>query len=494
MASRRSAVPCRRLLEDPRGGSFLLMWRLVASVLLGVATLGVVAVPALASDVDVGEAVDRYVADASPASEAALVGGAGSAGYDDGFFFRGGAYTLRVGATLQARFEAFDWLDREPGEGTSPGAGDLSGFSLPRATLKLSGEAPCCVSWFMALEFGHHGRRAVREEAALSDGVVRRLVDQGRQRLAFEPLREAWIQSRLGAAHVRFGLVQTPGPRQLMVAPERQQFVDVSLASAFVGLGMPGYTDRNRDMGLLLHGEVGALRWMASVTNGDSGDGVRTVLDHTTADTLAFGARVDYRLAGSPIGFEEGRLGARSCELDAELGAWGFAFADRTDRPHTTRRDVWRIGLDGAFGYGPWSLTGGFTYGRDDDIQGSGDDIECSAWLVQGGYHVPGSPWEVVGRFSGYDVRPERGIPAGVNPFGDGHVLEFAAGLNYYLNGHRNKLQLDVAYIAGQDIEDQGLGDFFSSTLIWDAYAGLPGRMFREEDGLLVRFQWQLAL
>ena len=36
-----------------------------------------------------------------------------------------------------------------------------------------------------------------------------------------------------------------------------QQFVDISMASAFIGASMPGYTDRNRDYGFMVHGALG---------------------------------------------------------------------------------------------------------------------------------------------------------------------------------------------------------------------------------------------
>ena len=51
------------------------------------------------------------------------MGGPGSAGYDAGFWIRGGDFLLRINLTLQARFEAQDWDNPEP----QPG-GDLSGW------------------------------------------------------------------------------------------------------------------------------------------------------------------------------------------------------------------------------------------------------------------------------------------------------------------------------------------------------------------------------
>ena len=99
---------------------------------------------------EIQSSVDAYLASAR--SDASLVGGCGSAGYDGGFWIRGGTFLMKINLTIQTRFEYFDWddVDDEP----SPG-GDLSGFSLPRVTLKFSGDATCDVHYYAELEFGH---------------------------------------------------------------------------------------------------------------------------------------------------------------------------------------------------------------------------------------------------------------------------------------------------------------------------------------------------
>ena len=71
-------------------------------------------------------AVDAY--HASETSDASLVGGCGSAGYDGGFWIRGGSFLVKINLTIQARYEYFDG-DESAAE-PSPG-GDPSGYSLP---------------------------------------------------------------------------------------------------------------------------------------------------------------------------------------------------------------------------------------------------------------------------------------------------------------------------------------------------------------------------
>src|SRR5436190_15363886 len=101
---------------------------------------------------EIQASVDGYLASAK--SDASLVGGCGSAGYDGGFWIRGGTFLMKINLTLQTRWEGFDWDDS--GVEPTPG-GDLSGFSLPRVTLKLSGDATCDVHYYAELEFGHAG-------------------------------------------------------------------------------------------------------------------------------------------------------------------------------------------------------------------------------------------------------------------------------------------------------------------------------------------------
>jgi hypothetical protein len=205
--------------------------------------------PAFASDEPAGReiraAVDSYLAPAS--GDARLVGGPGSAGYDGGFWIRGGSFLMKVNLTIQTRWEGFDWDDAE--WEPRPG-GDLSGFSLPRVTLKLSGDATCDVHYYAELEFGHVSPDVFEEpllaplppRTVSSGGGIPGIAEVYDRILENEgadftpdhevPAREAWIEYEAAPAFVfRMGLLKTAATRQLMTAPELQQFVDVSLAS-----------------------------------------------------------------------------------------------------------------------------------------------------------------------------------------------------------------------------------------------------------------------
>ncbi|MDJ0973516.1 MAG: porin [Planctomycetota bacterium] len=449
----------------------------------------------LTSSRDIQSAVDSYLA--SSENDANLVGGPGSAGYDAGFWIRGGDFMLRINATLQARFEANDWDNEDDAQNAfnqffqgQQFAGDTSGFSLPRATIKLSGEAPCDICYYIELEFGHFGRD-VRERGGtlLFDsanvfglGGAPTILGTSPQSYNYDNTREAWIEwCSCEAFNFRMGQIKTPTTRQMMVAPELQQFVDVSFASAYTGLWMPGYTDRNRDHGFMVHGAFGCdgeWSYMVAVTNGDGGDSIRNVLDHRTSDNLAFSARLNWAFA-QPIGYEEGALRQQTCGWYGEVGLWAHYYADRSDKPHQSLGDVLNAGIDLALGYGGFSFTGAFSLHEASDADAgplAADDFKAFSWLAQLGYHFPGTAWEIAARASFYEN--DEFVTT------DGEVLEFAFGVNYYLNGHANKLQLDVSFLEASE----------GAVGIWSPYPGYLPLLGNENSQILIRFQWQLAL
>jgi hypothetical protein len=446
-------------------------WAIVLSAVLGIA----LAAPAWAGEAtsrDVQGAVDAYLATSE--QDATLVGGPGSAGYDAGFWIRGGDFLLRINLTLQARFESIDWDEEE----LEPG-GDLSGYSLPRATVKLSGEAPCDICWYLELEFGHSG-----VDQASSGGPTTTGKEPGNlgpfffNSINFDNSREAWIEwCSCPSFNVRMGQIKTPNTRQLMVAPELQQFVDVSLASNWTGWFMPGYTDRNRDHGVMVHGSFGCnneLSYMVAVTNGDGGDSIRNVLDVRTDDNLAYSARINWAFL-DPIGYEEGALRQMTCTWYGEVGAWVHYYADRVDKPHTTVADWLSFGVDLALGYGGFSFTSAFTILEISDlVLAGGADFSATAWLAQVGYLFPDTAWEVAARVDSY-------TQDFTGP--DGTSTEFAFVVNYYLNGHGNKLSLDVSFL---DADENGI----ILPAIYPGYIGVAS----DDSAILLRFQWQLAL
>ena len=420
---------------------------------------------------EIQAAVDSYLASAG--SDATLVGGtAGAAGYDHGFWIRGGTFLLKTNLTIQARYETFRWNDEtdEP----SPG-GDLSGFSLPRVTLKFSGDATCDVHYYAEFEFGHAyppNWDSMSEMTMLDDHL-----SSGRQNVG--NCREAWIEYESSPMlAIRMGLLKTANTRQLMTPPEMQQFVDVSLAAASVGMMMPGWTDRNRDYGIALHGAFGcdgAWSYLATVTNGD-GPATRNVLDRTTNDNLAYSLRVNWDAIGH-MGYEECALNQRQCTWALSVGAWAWAYSDvMSDKPHVNAGETWMAGVDAAGGYGGFTFCAAFTYGEMNNGDTGFAESNSTCWCAQIGYLFPDTAWEIAARTSW--VSMDMGAP--MNMTVGAH--EYAFAVNYFIDGHSDKLTADVSFIQADD----DMNEF------QDAYTGY--QMTGTGDAILLRFQWQLAL
>jgi hypothetical protein len=478
----------------------------IAWMAVAVGLFAFVAAPALADDTaptarDIQAAVDSYLASAS--QDATLVGGPGSAGYDQGFWIRGGDFMLRINLTLQARYEYFDYDKDEEGFlfgdpnafGQNEGfavpwvGGDLSGFSMPRVTLKFSGEAPCSIRYYTELEFGDPGWFVWTPIHTLVQANPWVFINQGYQ---YDIFREGWIEwGASDAFNFRMGKIKTPNTRQLMVAPELQQFIDISMASALTGALQPGYTDRNRDYGFMIHGIFGCsgeFQYMLAVTNGDGGDTTRNVLNPLTSDNLAYSGRLNWAFL-SGIGYTEGALQQATCQWYGELGVWGHYYADRYDGgaggilSHTAVYDRLAAGLDLALGYGGFSMTAAATYfeAKSSDYVLPSDE-EWMLYLVQLGYHFPGTSWEIAARYSGY-TRTIKAVGGDVEPT----TSELGVAVNYYLNGHGNKLQFDFSYFDASADGLQGGGWY-------DMYAGVPLGFNSNAGSMLFRFQWQLAL
>jgi hypothetical protein len=414
---------------------------------------------------EIRSAVDAYLASAG--SDSTLVGGAGgSAGYDGGFWIRGGTFLMKINLTIQTRFEAFRWDDEadEP----SPG-GDLSGFSLPRVTLKFSGDATCDVHYYAELEFGHPLPGFSGLLKLPVGNLAAGSADVG-------TCREAWVEYESSPAIVvRMGLLKVATTRQLMTPPELQQFIDICQASAWLGNYIPGYTDRNRDYGLMLHGVLGCdgeWSYLITVTNGD-GPATRNVLDTTSNDNLAYSARVNWDIKGH-IGYEEGALRQHQCEWVASVGAWAYAYTNiLNDKTHVSAGDILAWGVDAAVGYGGWSFTGAYDYWEQKDAD-FGVDLDGWAWFAQLGYLFPDTAWEVAARYGWYTHHVTTDFTGS----------EIGAVVNYYIDGHSDKLSLDAAWLTSEDD-----GSFYGS----DVYAGYRN-VGADNTALMLRFQWQLAL
>ncbi len=397
---------------------------------------------------------------------------------------------LKIGLVTQVRYEYFDWDDRsaEPAPG-----GDLSGFSVPHEALILSAEAACDTRMFAVLDFGHFGPPSLNgtfENSFLAQSFSSSFGASGG---AGSDVKEVWIEHTFcPEVTLRMGHLKTATTRQMMTSVPFQQFVDVSLASSYVSTFMPGYTERNRDTGVMAYGSFGCRdewSWLATVTNGDTPPGQfrRNVLDGATDDNLAYSARVNWDILGSKdpesllysgMGYREGALLQHECEWTAAVGAWAYAYDDMLqDNPHTKFANRRLYGVDAAVGWGGLSLTAAWSHVQFDETDLAPTAVnafEGDSWLVQVGYLFPGSAWEIAARWDGYTHEADTGSEFG--------ATEVGVAVNYYLDGIRDKLSVDASFIAAEDDGNPQA----------DVMAGYNPTY--ASDAMLIRFQWQLVL
>ena len=93
--------------------------------------------------------------------------------------------------------------------------------------------------------------------------------------------------------------------------------------------------------------------------------------------------------------------------------------------------------------------------------------------MVQLGFLIPDTAWEIAGKYDVYKG-DAGGSTAGAK--------EWGAAINYYIDGHSDKVTLDISRITPNDD-----GNFQA-----DAYPGY--NVTFDSDAWLLRLQWQLAL
>jgi hypothetical protein len=451
--------------------------------------------------------VEAYLADAEP--DATLVGGAaGTAGHHDGnFFVRSGPFKMELGVAMQPRFEGWDWVDDE--DEAEPG-GDASGFSLPRASVWAHGRAACGIRWHAELEFGHAlaGSSApiafatvdgVPGEISLNDDLPVALemwigaggpdelsmredildmtiedyldyydlyYDELDPEDFFEIHMAAEGRRRRGflrAFGLEYGVVPVPGPRQLLTPWQMRQFADVSLGTAWIANLMPVWLhDRTRDLGLRVHwtSEFRSpfqLAVMGAVTNGEGPD-TRNVLDFFSDDHVAFSGRIDLSYGRRPL-FVENALAMRRRQFAAGLGIWAYTLH------HASQPDRELGGVDAYVKLGGFTYTGG--YNRADFEDG----YDGWSYHMQFGYHVPDTAIEFVARVSEYEDSLDWG------------AREYGFGVNYYLDGARNRIGVEGAFV-------EATGDVGNVV----GYSFPPYLPTGDGDAWTVKLHWQISL
>ena len=322
--------------------------------------------------------------------------------YNDGIRVDAGDVQLKTNFQLQPRY-TFDDKDSDA-EGNP---NNTSGTTIRRARLIFSGHAlDKAFSFKLQNDFASNGGGG--------------------------DLKDLWIQWNGEMAKVRFGQFKVPFVRQFMVSSAKLFFPDRGTVSEFF--------DSDRNLGVMAHNTLGETgHFYAALLNGDSageGSNSRPVDTKHTAIVAVDYSGPDYGSRGV-----EGALGDENGFTAGGAVIYGQGEAEAGDFD--------QIELNGDVGFrtAGLDLQAEVVYSKFDLDQGSAADQ--IGYYVQGNYICEGS-WGVGGRFGYVDPDKAGGID---------DIQEYTLGLNYYIDGHRLKVQNQVTFdvvgpVSGEDNEE----------------------------------------
>ena len=316
-----------------------------------------------------------------------------------------GKWSLGIKGRVSTRVETVD-SDDETKDGIN--------FSVPRARLGVEGVA---------------GAENVKYRLEIDASTNRNMVDP-----ATEPavgLRTAWIDWGFGnGTDVLIGQTEFPFGREATTSSGSQQFGERSIVFTEF---QPEYEPLAMYHGALAEG---VFDFSVAVSNGE-GRG-----KNNTPGTGKNGLRQGARVAWCPLGaikndgpaFQTYDTG----ETRVSVGANYMTNHNSAGLNTVTENvDTRTAGVDALFLSGPLSITGELISRDEHDRTGANDDDD--GYLVEGGWLIT-DKWEVALRQAAidYEVKDDR--------------TERAVGLNYYVDKHAGKWQLEWNQIDAQGV------------------------------------------
>jgi phosphate-selective porin len=308
-----------------------------------------------------------------------------------------GTWSLGLKGFVQARAERLD-SDDDGKDGTN--------LSVPRGRLEA---------------FGAAGTPGVTYELEVDLSTTKDLKDPAESRDArLEKAQVDWSFSRW--ATLRMGQAKVPFGREEHVSSSGLHFPERSIASREFS---PGYEPGVLLVGRLLDGE---LAWQVGAANGEG------PLKNNTPGKGQDGLRTSARLVWMPLGaftaagpaFETVQDGGTRLALGAAAMRNRDSTGLATPAPGS---DTSSLGLEAQLLSGPFSLLVE-AFRRRSGVDGA-PDVTDRGHSVQAGWLVVGEEWELVARDADVDYGAKD----------DAH--ENALGLNWYLDRHNLKWQLD---------------------------------------------------
>lgn len=217
--------------------------------------------------------------------------------------------------------------------------------------------------------------------------------------------------------HLRttMGRFQTPLYWNGLVDPRYQLFVLRTVSDEFWIGGDPARLDD--EIGLMLDGAMGRLKWWLAAQNGADGIG----------DELAFTGRLRFDVLGQGVGMTEGSYGAPDdAALSVGVG-WHDDGGALDGGGNSADGDV--LAADAQYANGAWALNAEFL----DYSAGSVNVFatpDSQPWAVAISYMIQPNTWEVAARYQDVDT--------------SSNLTDITLGVNYYANGHNAKWQFNV--------------------------------------------------
>ena len=399
-------------------------------------------------------------------------------GYDKGFYIKSSddKFSMKFQWIMQFRWAHYGVNTKN--RYTNPGTDrdDRTGFDVNRARFRVFGHAfDPNLTYFMSLTHAANTRYDVRSIYA-------------------------WIDYRFcDAFHVRFGQMRMNGTRAQTSRITRYQFTELPFTDAVFGAGV--------SVGASFWGNLfdNRLTYYLDIVNSYGGAGATITNDPATLDSSPavlfrvvwhalgenpgkeFPNQSDLTFHESPaldIGFHyafnNDESDARTARIpfaipNRQAGQGGFGLTNGNGMVYHT------FGYEAAFQYRGFSAISEFHL-RLLDIKRAnsrpfspyymltreGDHQTYYGGYLQAGYMLPipgfENKFEIVGRVEGL---------GGVDP-GDEGVWMYTAGLNYFIDGDRIKLQTDISKVSEAPISSgvYSLANVNDSALIWRVQLG----------------------
>lgn len=226
------------------------------------------------------------------------------------------------------------------------------------------------------------------------------------------------LKARIGQFHVPFDF-------EALVSSSALQFVDRSLVYAFFGI------PDERETGIGIHGALvdGMLEYNLGVFNGE---GLNNLNQN---NEFRYAGRLMANIMGKH-GYEYSDV-KMSDEPQLAVGVAGMYNDTPTAGAGTPDKQVTSFTADAGFRNMGWSGHASFYWQSTEPAVGASADD--TGWLAQAGYMVLPKELEIVGRVG--QVMPDAG----------GDMAEYTGGFNYYVDGHRVKLQFDYSVLTTEN-------------------------------------------